>query len=84
MNEIIQGLECNATNEKDNFCYISENKLNAIKELAKREEQENKLLKGKIQEAIDYINYLVILKPECGKFNQTVWGEELLEILENK
>ena len=41
MNEIIQSLEVNATNGTENFCYISEKKLNAIKELSKREQQEN-------------------------------------------
>ena len=40
MNEIIQNLEVNATNGYENFCYISENKLNALKELSKREKRE--------------------------------------------
>lgn len=40
MNEIIQSLEANITNGKENFCYISEIKLNALKKLSKREYQE--------------------------------------------
>lgn len=55
MNNIIQDLEVNATNGKENFCYISEKQLNAMKELYKREakeienlQQENKQLKEKL------------------------------------
>ena len=55
MNDIIQDLEVNATNGKENFCYISEKQLNAMKELYKREakeikqlQQENKQLKENI------------------------------------
>ena len=47
MNEIIQSLETNATNGKENFCYISEDKLKALKELSEREYQENQQLKEK-------------------------------------
>lgn len=54
MNEIIQELKADATNGKENFCYISENKLLAIKELAKREHEEKenliKYLEDKIKE----------------------------------
>lgn len=49
MNEIIQSLETNATNGKENFCYISEDKLKALKELSEREYQENQQLKAKIK-----------------------------------
>ncbi len=45
MNDIIQNLEANATNVKENFCYISEKQLNAMKELSKREAKENKQIK---------------------------------------
>lgn len=45
MNDIIQNLETNATNGKENFCYISEKQLNAMKELSKREAKENKQIK---------------------------------------
>lgn len=48
MNDIIQNLEVNATNGKENFCYISEKQLNAMKELSKREAKENKQLKEKL------------------------------------
>lgn len=48
MNDIIQNLETNATNGKENFCYISEKQLNAMKELSKREAKENKQLKEKV------------------------------------
>lgn len=42
MKEVIDGLKCNATNGKESFCMISEKQLNAMKELAKRDEQELK------------------------------------------
>lgn len=52
MNEIIQQLKTNATNGKENFCYISENKLNAIKQLSKIELQE----KTDLQSQLDIAN----------------------------
>ena len=62
MNEIIQNLEVNATNGKENFCYISEKQLKAMKELSKRETKENKQLEQKCKkqkEVIDKIdNYI--------------------------
>ena len=51
MNEIIQSLKANATNGKENFCFISEKQLNAMKELSKRETKENQQL----QERIEYL-----------------------------
>jgi len=42
MNEIIQNLEADVTNGKENFCCISEKKLLAIKELSKRDYEEYK------------------------------------------
>ena len=60
MNEIIQELECNATNGKENFCYISEKKLKPLKELSKREEQEKETYKQallKIKEINEDDNY---------------------------
>lgn len=59
MNEIIQSLEANATNGKENFCYISETKLNAIKELSKKEQQENQSLKDGIEKANDLIDTIL-------------------------
>lgn len=49
MNEIIQNLEADVTNGKENFCYISETMLNALKELSKREYQENQELKKQLE-----------------------------------
>lgn len=48
MNDIIQNLQANCFNGKEYFCLMSENKLNALKELSKREEQENQQLKIQI------------------------------------
>jgi hypothetical protein len=56
MNDIIQNLETNATNGKENFCYISEKQLNAMKELSKREAKENKQLKDNWNKLKEYIN----------------------------
>ena len=60
MNDIIQNLEANATNGKENFCYISEKQLNAMKELSKKEakeikqlQQENKQLKDELKSKPD-------------------------------
>lgn len=62
MNDIIQDLEVNATNGKENFCYISEKQLNAMKELYKREakeikqlQQENKQLKDNWNKLREYV-----------------------------
>ena len=55
MNDIIQNLEANATNGKENFCYISEKQLNAMKELSKREAKENKQLKDNWNKLKEYL-----------------------------
>lgn len=72
MNNIIQDLEVNATNGKENFCYISEKQLNAMKELYKREakeienlQQENKQLKEDIK------NIIKILEKNCDDLEAT-------------
>lgn len=42
-------------------------------------------LQQRINDAMDYINFLVIFNKNInGKFNETIWGEELLEILGGK
>ena len=56
MNEIIQSLKINATNGKENFCYISEKQLNAMKELSKRETKENQQLKEDINKLQKELN----------------------------
>ncbi len=55
MNDIIQDLEVNATNGKENFCYISEKQLKAMKELSKREAKENKQLKDNWNKLKEYM-----------------------------
>lgn len=53
--------------------------------------KENQQLKEKLEisekarkEAIDYINFLVIIDTQLagGRFKDTIWGKELLEILD--
>lgn len=53
--------------------------------------KENQQLKDKLEasekarkEAIDYINFLVIIDTQLagGRFKDTIWGKELLEILD--
>lgn len=56
MNDIIQNLEANATNGRENFCYISEKQLNAMKELSKREAKENKQLKDNWNKLKEYLH----------------------------
>lgn len=60
MNDIIQNLEVNATNGKENFCYISEKQLKAMKELSKREAKESKQLKDNWNELKEYIRKNII------------------------
>ena len=86
MNEIIQSLETNATNGYENFCYISENKLNALKELSKKEAQENQQLKEKLSKAKEFVNKNMVIHSNA--FG-VVWcdidekgKEELLNILD--
>ena len=50
MNDIIQNLQADCFNGEKYFCLMSENKLNALKELSKREEQENEELKKQLEE----------------------------------
>lgn len=87
MNEIIQNLEANATNGEKNFCYISENKLNALKELSKREYEELKKKDEVIEKAIKYINsqkyYDLTYNPEC-PWDYSEVRKDLLQILEDK
>lgn len=64
MNEIIQGLECDATNGKENFCGISEKKLEAIKELSKREHQEKEELKQALIDIREICNYYGVTPEE--------------------
>ena len=35
----------------------------------------------KLEDMKEYINYLVIFEPNIGRFNKTIWGEELLSII---
>ena len=57
MNDIIQNLKADCYSGKDTFCLISENKLNALKELSKREEQEKNNLENALDEIEKYIEY---------------------------
>lgn len=54
-------------------------------------QQENQQLKEQLEasgkarkEAIDYINFLVIINTQLagGRFKDTIWGKELLELLD--
>lgn len=68
--------------------------INYLKELIERNhslEKENQQLKEQLEasekarkEAIDYINFLVIIDTQLagGRFKDTIWGKELLEILD--
>ena len=55
-NEIIQNLKANKTDGYTNFCEISEEMLNAIKELSRREHEENKKYKEVIDKAISLLD----------------------------
>lgn len=70
MNEIIQALEADVTNGQNNFCMISEPVLLVIKELSKREYEENKQLKTTLNEIREHIS------------KEIKENEDLIEILE--
>ena len=55
MNEIIQSLEADITNGDNNFCMINEKMLLAIKELSKRDYQEQLELKEKTRKQKEVI-----------------------------
>lgn len=91
MNEIIQSLEADITNGDNNFCMINEKMLLAIKELSKRDYQEQLELKEKtrkqkevIDKAIEYINLIVLgetLNGEPVLFKEEAEGQYLLDVL---
>lgn len=90
MNEIIQGLEANATNGKENFCYISENMLNAIKELSKREYQEKQDLQSQLsqkEKKLNSIREFILNHKDLGiaaELDYFVIRNEALKILEEE
>ena len=67
---------------------ISEEKLKEVLELGiakkiKIENLEFQLSKAndKLKKIEEYINFLVIFEPNIGRFNKTIWGEEILSII---
>ena len=72
MNEIIQSLEANATNGYEQFCYIDEKMLEAMKELAKRENEEKVKLEHNWNELKEYINR------KCIFDNDTITYEDIM------
>lgn len=89
MNDIIQDLEVNATNGKENFCYISEKQLNAMKELYKREakeikqlQQENKQLKDNWNKLREFIvkEYYMYLPLEASTKSITILTDKMQEL----
>lgn len=47
-------------------------------------QQQNDSYKSKLDEIREYINFLVIFDPNIGKFSETIWGEEILEIIDKE
>lgn len=86
MNEIIQSLEADITNGDNNFCMINEKMLLAIKELSKRDYQEQLELKEKTRkqkEAIDKaINF--IEKNKSQEYRNGNLNEYYLELNEKE
>lgn len=58
MNEIIQALECNATNSKEHFCILSEKELVALKELSRRDYEEYNQLKSNWKALKEWANHI--------------------------
>lgn len=68
-------------------CYFGDRgAFNKILKEYKQLQQELTKYKERNENAIEYINFLTIFKSkiEMIKFNETIWGKELLEILEDK
>lgn len=83
MNEVIQELEANATNSRENFCYISENKLLAMKELSKRDYEEYK----KLKQENDRLKSMLNIGKTCGfcpYYKIKEGNEKLIKYLEDK
>ena len=58
MNEIINNLKCDVYNGEKNYCMLSEEMLNAIKELSKKEEQELQKYKSLYENEKDHTDTL--------------------------
>jgi hypothetical protein len=56
---------------------LNQTDINAIKIIVSELDIANK----KLEDMKEYINYLVIFEPNIGRFNKTIWGEELLSII---
>ena len=71
--------ECYDTVDKPYY----QNRIMLLKENQQLKEQLEASERTK-KEAIDYINFLVIIDTQLagGRFKDTIWGEELLEILD--
>jgi hypothetical protein len=57
---------------------LNQTDINAIKIIVSELDIANK----KLEDMKEYINYLVIFEPNIGRFNKTIWGEELLSIID--
>lgn len=64
------------------MCLLQINRDNELKQENFKLQARSDKYKCRINRAMDYINFLVIFNENInGKFNETIWGEELLEIL---
>lgn len=81
MNEIIQNLEIDCTNGDDNYCRISEKKLEAIKALAKIEEQELSKYKSKLDDIYKCYNEVLTKIEEAKKDREYLSKDALLRLL---
>lgn len=81
MNDIIQNLEANITNGDDNFCMISEVKLDAIKELSKREYQEYQKLKKQLK--IKHDGFMASIEEKCELAKENEKLKKQLEEINN-
>ncbi|MCI9585245.1 MAG: hypothetical protein HFH45_01245 [Bacilli bacterium] len=71
--------------DKENILNITGNFISTELDFIEKCNKEKEDLQQRINDAIDYINFLVIFNQIInGKFNKTIWGEELLEILKGE
>lgn len=87
MRDYICNLEKELGSNNKRLSRVAENRYDKILEL----EQENQQLKEQLEkerkvrkDVYDYINFLVIIDTQLagGRFKDTIWGKELLEILD--
>ena len=78
MNEIINNLKCDVYNGEKNYCMLSEEMLNAIKELSKREKQELQKYKSLYENEKDHTDTLKRIIKKIEEYIKNIDEEEFI------